>query len=203
MTASCGNNSDKNKLNNDNVENIEKVMNAENKKSIVVYYSRRGMNYLNGDIVNLEIGNTEIVAGKIQELTGSDIFRIETVKPYPVDYTETTEVAKRELNDNARPELTAKVENIEQYDIIYLGYPNWWGTYPMAVATFLDSYDFEGKIVIPFCTHEGSALGRSVQDIKNAAPKSIVKDGLAIRGGSVRTSDSQIENWLKCLEVIK
>lgn len=203
MATSCGGNSDKNKSSNDNANNTVEVMGAENKKSIVVYYSRRGMNYLNGDIVNLEIGNTEIVAGKIQELTGSDIFRIETVKPYPVDYTETTEVAKQELNENARPELTAKVKNLDQYDIIYLGYPNWWGTYPMAVATFLDSYDFKGKIIIPFCTHEGSALGRSIQDIKNATPTAIVKDGLAIRGGNVRSSDKQIENWLKNLEVIK
>lgn len=193
MATSCGANTNKNNVSN---ENAETNMDNESKKSIVVYYSRRGMNYLNGDIVDLKIGNTEVVAGKIQALTGSDIFRIETVKTYPVDYTETTEVAKKEYNENARPELTAKVENLEQYDVVYLGYPIWWGTYPMAVATFLDSYDFSGKTIIPFCTHEGSALGSSVQDIKKAAPSATVLDGLAIKGGSVNNSDKAIETWI-------
>ncbi|MCC8143565.1 MAG: flavodoxin family protein [Tannerellaceae bacterium] len=145
-----------------------------NKKSIIVYYSRRGNNYLNGNIVDLKVGNTEVVAGKIQALTGSDIFRIETVKPYPSDYTQTTEVAKAELQSNACPELTEKVENMQQYKVIYLGYPNWWGTMPMAVCTFLESYDFNGKIIIPFCTHEGSGLGGSVQDIQKLCPEATV-----------------------------
>lgn len=168
-----------------------------NKKSIIVYYSRRGNNYLNGNIVDLKVGNTEVVAGKIQALTGSDIFRIETVKPYPSDYTQTTEVAKAELNSNARPELTEKVENMEQYDIIYLGYPNWWNTCPMAVFTFLDSYDFSGKTIIPFCTHEGSGLGSSVQDIQKTVPGATVLKGMAIRGGNVNNADKQIEDFVK------
>lgn len=193
VATSCGANTNKNGASN---ENTEASMENESKKSIVVYYSRRGMNYLNGDIVDLKVGNTEVVAGKIQTLTGSNIFRIETVKTYPVDYTETTEVAKQEFNDNARPELTAKVEDMEQYDVIYLGYPIWWGTYPMAVATFLDSYDLSGKTIIPFCTHEGSALGSSVQDIKKAAPNAIVLDGLAIKGSNVNASDKAIEDWI-------
>lgn len=168
-----------------------------NPKSIVVYYSRRGNNYLNGDIVDLKVGNTEVVAGKIQALTGSDIFRIETVKPYPADYTETTGVAKAELNSNARPELTEKVENMEQYDVIYLGYPNWWGTCPMAVFTFLESYDLNGKRIIPFCTHEGSGLGNSVQDIRKTVPGATILKGMAIRGGNVNKADKQIEEWVK------
>ncbi|MDL2303106.1 hypothetical protein LJC28_01795 [Dysgonomonas sp. OttesenSCG-928-D17] len=193
MATSCG--ASPNKSNGSN-ENTETSMGNESKKSIVVYYSRRGMNYLNGDVVDLKVGNTEVVAGKIQTLTGSNIFRIETVKSYPVDYTETTEVAQREFNENARPELTEKIEDMEQYDVIYLGYPIWWGTYPMAVATFLDSYDFSGKTIIPFCTHEGSALGSSVQDIKKAAPTATVLEGLAIKGSNVNTSDKAIEDWI-------
>ncbi|MDR2085417.1 MAG: flavodoxin [Bacteroidales bacterium] len=193
MATSCGASSNRTNTNN---ENTETNMENGSKKSIVVYYSRRGTNYLNGAIVDLKIGNTEVVAGKIQTLTGSDIFRIETVKAYPADYTETTEVAKRELDENARPELTAGIENMEQYDVIYLGYPNWWGTYPMAVATFLDSYDFSGKTIIPFCTHEGSALGSSVRDIKKAVPGATVLDGLAIKGGNVNSSDKVIEDWI-------
>jgi flavodoxin len=136
------------------------------------------------------------VAKKIQELTGSDLFRIETVEIYPKDYTETTRVAKDELNGNARPELTGTVDDMAAYDVIYLGYPNWWGTMPMAVYTFLESYDFSGKTLIPFCTHEGSGLGHSERDIKKLCPKAKVLPGLAIRGGSVKSADDMIKSWL-------
>jgi len=167
-----------------------------NSKSLIAYYSRKGENYLNGNIVNLTVGNTEVVAKKIQSLTGSDLIEIDTVKPYPNDYTETTNVAKDEKRGNARPELTATVENIDSYDIIYLGYPNWWGTFPMAVFTFLESYDFSGKTIIPFCTHEGSGIGSSERDIKRLCPDAKVLSGLAIRGGSVNSADSIIKSWL-------
>ncbi len=90
-----------------------------------------------------------------------------------------------------------KVENMNQYDVIYLGYPNWWGTMPMVLFTFLESYDFKGKTIIPFCTHEGSALGTSIRDIKKLCPDANIKQGLAIRGGNVNSSDKAIEDWLK------
>jgi len=168
-----------------------------NSKSLIAYYSRKGNNYMGGKIVNLPIGNTEVVATKIQKLTGSDLFQIETVKTYPVDYTETTTVAMDEKKKNARPELTERVDNMDSYDVIYLGYPNWWGTFPMAVFTFLESYDFSGKTIIPFCTHEGSGLGNSERDIKKLCPNAIVKSGLAIRGGSVKNADNEITDWIK------
>lgn len=167
------------------------------KKSLVAYFSRRGYNYLNGEIVFLQVGNTEVVAKKIRELTGSDLFQIETVKSYPEDYNETTTVAKKEQNENARPELTRTVDGMDDYDVIYLGYPNWWGTMPMAVHTVLESYDFAGKTIIPFCTHEGSAMGRSEGDIKKLCPKAKVLSGLAIKGGSVNKSDEKIAAWCK------
>ena len=167
------------------------------KKSLVAYFSRRGYNYLNGEIVFLQVGNTEVVAKKIRELTGSDLFQIETVKSYPEDYNETTTVAKKEQNENARPELTRTVDGMDDYDVIYLGYPNWWGTMPMAVHTFLESYVFAGKTIIPFCTHEGSAMGRSEGDIKKLCPKAKVLSGLAIKGGSVNKSDEKIAAWCK------
>lgn len=169
----------------------------ESKKSLVAYFSRRGNNYRNGEIVDLKTGNTEVVAHKIQKLTGADIFYIETIKTYPVDYHETTRVAQEEQNTNARPAIKGKVGNMGDYDVIYLGYPNWWGTMPMAVFTFLDSYDFSGKTIIPFCTHEGSAMGRSEKDIKELCPKADIKEGLAIRGGNADNSDKIIENWIK------
>lgn len=169
---------------------------ATNKKSLIAYYSRKGNNYLNGSIVNLSVGNTEVVAQKIQEFTGSDMFQIDTVKSYPLDYTETTHVAMDEKRKNARPELTEAVADMNGYDVIYLGYPNWWGTFPMAVFTFLESYDFTGKTIIPYCTHEGSGLGSSERDIRKLCPNAKVLPGLAIRGSSVNSADSMIKSWL-------
>ena len=167
-----------------------------NSKSLIAYYSRKGNNYLNGSIVNLSVGNTELVAKKIQELTGSDLFKIDTVKSYPADYTETTKVAMDEKRRNARPKLTEVVDNMDAYDVIYLGYPNWWGTMPMAVYMFLESYDFSGKTIIPYCTHEGSGIGSSERDIKKLCPNATVLPGLAIRGGSVKSAENVIKSWL-------
>jgi flavodoxin len=152
---------------------------------------------LEGAITSLPIGNTEIIAKKIQESTGSDVFRIDTVKPYPEDYTETTHVAQEEKRRNARPELVAAVGNMDVYDVVYLGYPNWYGTMPMAVFTFLESYDLSAKTIIPFCTHEGSGIGTSEGDIKRLCPSSKVLPGLAIRGDSVDSADKALSSWLK------
>jgi flavodoxin len=170
------------------------------KKCLIAYYSRKGQNYLNGRIVNLTIGNTKVIAQKIQGYIGGDLFEIGTINPYPVDYTETTEVAMAEKRDNTRPELTTHVNNIDEYDTIFLGYPNWWGTFPMAVFTFLEEYDFSGKTIIPFCTHEGSGIGSSERDIKKLCPDAKVLSGIAIRGGSVAVADNLVENWLKKYE---
>lgn len=167
------------------------------KKSLIAYYSRKGQNYLGGNIVELTVGNTEVIAKKIQVLVGGDLFEIDTVKLYPKDYTETTKVARDELSTGARPELSALPVNMDDYDTIYLGYPNWWGTFPMAVFTFLESYNFNGKTITPFCTHEGSGSGNSVLDIKNCCFGANVLNGIAIRGGSVAKADSQIKRWLK------
>lgn len=174
----------------------------KNSKSLIAYFSRRGSNYVGGKIENLQIGNTEVVANKIHELTGCDMFEIETIKSYPEDYTETTNVAKKELKENARPELTEKVDDMNSYDVIYLGYPNWWGTMPMAVFTFLESYDFSGKTIVPYCTHEGSGMGSSERDIKKFCPSSNVLSGLAIRGSSSSSADKDLEKWLKELDLI-
>jgi len=167
-----------------------------NSKTLIAYYSRKGQNYVGGSIVNLPVGNTKVVAKKIQAMIGGDLFEIDTVEAYPKDYTETTNVAMDEKKENARPELTETVDNMDSYDVIYLGYPNWWGTFPMAVFTFLESYDFSGKTIIPFCTHEGSGLGNSERDIKKLGPKANVESGLAIRGGSVKNSDNMLKSWI-------
>lgn len=171
-------------------------------KSLSAYFSRKGNNYVGGSIVNLPIGNTEVIAKKIQGLTGSDLFEIQTVQSYPADYTETTRTAQDELSSNARPELTEMVTEMDSYEVIYLGYPNWWGTMPMAVFTFLDSYDFSGKTIVPYCTHEGSGPGSSERDIKKLCPAAKVLSGLAIKGSTVGRADNDVANWLKKLGLI-
>lgn len=171
-------------------------------KSLIAYFSRKGNNYVGGSIVNLPIGNTEVIAKKIQELTGSELFAIKTVKTYPDDYTETTKVAMEEKRKNTRPELVDIAQDMDSYNVIYLGYPNWWGTMPMAVFTFLESYDFSGKTIIPYCTHEGSGMGNSERDLQKLCPNAKVLSGLAIRGGSVNRADKDVANWLKKLDLL-
>jgi flavodoxin len=171
-------------------------MKVNNKKCLIAYFSRPGNNYVNGNIVNLPVGNTEVLAKMIQEITGGDLFHIEAVHAYPEDYKETTDVAKEELRTNDRPKLTGHLETLASYDVVFLGYPNWWGTMPMPVYTFLEEYDFSGKTIVPFCTHEGSGLGRSVSDIRKMCPKSPVREGLAIRGGEVKNAKNDVSGWL-------
>ncbi len=172
-------------------------------KKLIAYYSRAGNNYVGDKIMNLPVGNTEVAAKMIQKLTGSDIFRIDTIKNYPADYNETTEVAKQEQRQNARPELTGHVDNMADYNVIYLGYPNWWGTMPMAVFTFLEEYAFSGKTIIPFCTHEGSGMGRSESDVKKLCSDASVLKGLSIRGENVQKAESDIADWLRNLGEIE
>ena len=146
------------------------------------YFSRADENYTSDGIKNLSVDNTEVVANIIHDLTGADLFKIEPVKSYPKDYHETTHLAQIELNNNARPAIKNKLTNTEEYDIIYLGYPNWWGTMSMIVLTFLESINLTGKIIKPFCTHEGSGMGNSESDLKSYFPDAIIKKGLPIRG---------------------
>ena len=171
-------------------------MKVNSAKCLIAYFSRPGNNYVNGDIVDLPTGNTEVIAKMIQDMTGGDLFHIEAVHAYPKDYTETTDVAKEEFRTNARPKLTRHSGSMASYDVIFLGYPNWWGTMPMPVFTFLEESDYSGKTIFPFCTHEGSGLGRSVSDIRKMCPKSTVREGLAIRGGEVKNAKNEVSGWL-------
>jgi flavodoxin len=166
-------------------------------KSMIAYFSRAGSNYVGGGVKNLQIGNTEVAARMIQKLSGGDSFKIDTVEAYPAGYEETTRVAQAERSQNARPELSGRVDNMDDYNLIFLGYPNWWGTMPMAVFAFLEAYDFSGKTILPFCTHEGSGMGHSEGDIKRLCPAAKVAKGLAIQGGSVREAQSAISEWLR------
>ena len=162
-------------------------------KSLVVYFSRRGENYAVG---NIKEGNAEHIAKVIQKLTGADIYEIEPVKTYSKNYIECTEEAKDEIRNQERPEFKNPISSIDEYDIIYLCYPNWWGTYPRVVATFLEKYDFTGKIIKPMCTHEGSGMGSSESELRSTLPSGNVKKGLAIRGINAHISDKEIERWI-------
>lgn len=164
--------------------------------SIIVCFSRRGENYVNGALKELPVGNTEAAAGMLRELTGSEVFQIEPVRPYAKSYNECIAQAQADLRRDARPELKRYPDSLEGYDTVYLGYPNYWGTMPMCVFTFLEHFDFTGKTILPFCTHEGSGMGRSEADIKRLCPGATVKKGLAIHGGSVQHARADIEAWL-------
>jgi len=176
-------------------------MNVTDKKFLIAFFSRKGQNYVCGRIVDLKVGNTEVVANMIQKITGGDIFHIESVTAYPTDYTETTEVARNELRAKVRPKLTGQVENMKAYEVIFLGYPNWWGTMPMPVYTFLESYDFTGKKIVPFCTHEGSGMGHSEKDIAKACSKADVLEGIAIHGTGAASAESKVSSWIDGLGI--
>jgi flavodoxin len=177
---------------------------VQGKKILVAYFSRTGDNYAVG---NISKGNTHIVADMIAEATGADTFEIRTVKPYPENYRECTEVAKKELADNVRPELATKVENMKDYDVIFLGYPIWWSDMPMAIHSFMDGYDFMGKTVIPFCTSAGDVLTGKESSIPNYAKGIKVLQGLGIEGKRAQeNTDSvrpQVQQWLANLGFAK
>lgn len=162
---------------------------------IIVYFSRAGENYVSGALKMLDVGNTQKTAEILREITGADIFRIEPVQPYSDSYNECIEQAKQDNQNNARPALKALPDSLDGYDTIYLGYPNYWGTMPMCVFTFWEKFDFSGKTIKPFCTHEGSDLGTSESDIKKLCPGARVEKGLAIHGSRMNGARVQLEKW--------
>lgn len=166
-------------------------------KILIVYYSRKGENYWNGSIKELSKGNTEIAAEFIQKAVGGDLFEIDTAKPYSTSYMTCIEEAKAELRADARPELKAYPENFEDYDTIFVGYPNWWGTMPMCMFTLLEKYDTTGKTIIPFCTNEGSGMDSSERDLKKLCGGAVIKKGLSIHGAETQHSESKIAEWAK------
>lgn len=142
-------------------------------------------------------GNTRVIADQIHKNIGGDIFEIVAIDPYPRDYDAVVAQARKELDEEYIPELKSIIKNIGSYDMIFVGYPNWWSTIPRPVATFLSEYDLSGKTIVPFCTHEGSGLGRSVTDIKKFCPRSIILEGLAVRGSYVKNAQNEVASWLR------
>ena len=174
------------------------------KKILVAYFSRAGENY---NVGYIEKGNTHIMADMIAEAVGADTFEIKTVKPYPEDYKECTEAAKQELAEDARPALAGKVENWQDYDTVFLGYPIWWSYPPMAVYTFLESYDWNGKTVIPFCTSAGDVLTGKESDLPQYGKGMTMREGLGLEGKRVQenpeSAKADVMKWLKSLGFVE
>jgi flavodoxin len=155
-------------------------------KTLIVYYSRTG--------------NTEALAKHIQTLTGADMFKIETVESYPEKYPELTEIAQEEKDNQARPAIKGEVDNIDQYHTIFIGFPIWWGTFPMVMATFLENYSLEGKTIIPFCTHGDGGVDQGFNDVQKLSSKASHKEGLSLKGIYADSARLDVEKWLKVID---
>lgn len=168
----------------------------DGKRTLVAFFSRTGENY---GIGNIEKGNTHIIAEMIAEETKGTLFQIEPLKTYPENHRKCTEVAKEEVESKARPAIKGDIA-VEDYDVIYIGYPNWWADMPMPVYTFIEKHNWQGKTVIPFCTHEGSGLSDTENKLKKSCEGATVLKGLAIRGTTAQKSQEQarktVSTWL-------
>ena len=166
-------------------------------KILVAYFSRAGDNF---EVGIIEKGNTKIAAEMIAKKTGADMFEIKPVKEYPFEYKECTEVAKQEKAENARPEIVSYVKNLDQYDVIFLGYPIFWSDMPMPVYTFLENQDFRGTTIIPFCTSAGEYMTGKESEISDHARGSKVREGIGIRGKDCQDKPDavreKVNNWL-------
>jgi len=166
-------------------------------KTLIAFFSRADENYFGGSMRYVKVGNTEIVCNLMGEMIDADSFKIEMEEPYSPDYMTCIDQAKKDLRAKARPQLTNYLDGIDDYDTIVLAYPNYWGTMPMAVFTFLERYDFTGKTILPLCTNEGSGMGSSERDIPKAAPGAVVKRGLPVNGSRAADSKGIVSEWLK------
>ena len=166
-------------------------------KTLIAFFSRADENYFAGAMRYVKVGNTEIVCNLMKDMIDADTFKIEMKNPYSPVYMTCIEEAKQHLREKTRPELVSCPDNLDGYDTVILAYPNYWGTIPMAVATFLERYDFTGKTILPLCTNEGSGMGGSERTIKQCAPGADVKNGLPINGSSAANSGDDVRRWLK------
>lgn len=154
-------------------------------KILTVYYSHTG--------------NTRAVAEQIHARLGGDLVELQTVRPYPDAYRALTDQAKRELETGFKPPLKTRVPDFDSYDVVAVGSPCWWGTVAAPVITFLSEYDFSGKTIAPFMTHEGSGLGRTVAHIRELCPKATVLEGLAVRGSAAARAQGEVAAWLAAI----
>jgi flavodoxin len=165
--------------------------------TLVVFYSRKGENYMPGGIQVLEKGHTAYAAEFIGKAVGADIFEIDTVKPYAENYRECCMQAAEEAKANARPEIKGHLADVSQYDTIFVCFPCWCGTAPMCVFTFLERYDLTGKKIVPLCTNEGSGLANAPKDLANSCPGAVIAPGLSVRGHQVKEQAEMIAAWAR------
>ena len=165
-------------------------------KTLIAFFSRADENYFGGAMRYVKVGNTEIVVNHMKDMIDADTFKIEMKEPYSPVYMTCIDEAKKDLRAKARPELVSTPETIDGYDTVILAYPNYWGTMPMAVFTFLEQFDFSGKTILPLCTNEGSGMGSSVRDIQKVCPGADVKAGLPITGSDASNAAGQVRQWL-------
>ena len=166
-------------------------------KNLIIYYSRKGENYVNGGVKTLAKGNTETCAEFIQKAVGGDLFQVETVKEYAADYYACIDEAKAEFQQKARPELKRYLENIDEYDNVFICGPCWWGTFPMAIYSQIERLDFHGKKVMTLVTHEGSGLGSCERDVKRICEGAAFGKGLAVHGADAPRSERVVSDWAK------
>ncbi|MBQ3451161.1 MAG: NAD(P)H-dependent oxidoreductase [Selenomonadaceae bacterium] len=200
MVSGCGGESQDKTPAEPEKKSVEQTPAPTDKKILVVYFSRTGEEY---NVGNISKGNTAIVADYIAQKTGADTFEIKAAKPYPDEYEACTELAKKELESNTRPAIEKNIDDLAQYDTIFLGYPIWWGAVPRVLLTFLEANNFSGKTIIPFCTHGGSGLAGTEREIADACPNAKVLDGLAIVGKTAQNDlpavQKDVDAWLKGL----
>ena len=165
-------------------------------KTLISFFSRADENYFGGAMRYVKVGNTEIVCNLMRDMIDADTFKIEMKDPYSPVYMTCIEEAKKDLREQKRPELVRYLDGIDEYDTIILAYPNYWGTFPMAVATFLERYDLTGKTILPLCTNEGSGMGGSENGVRKLAPGAFVKKGLPITGSNAASSGDAVRRWL-------
>ena len=166
-------------------------------KTLIAYFSHAGENYFVDGMKSVEVGNAKIIAEKAQKLLGAEIFEIETIKKYSSSYKACCDEALAEQRKGELPQLKNYLPSLDEYDKILLIYPCWWGTCPQAVFTFLNYYNFDGKEILPICTHEGSGMGRSEGDIQRTCPKANLKSGLAIVGSYANECDDKLRKYFK------
>jgi flavodoxin len=171
-------------------------------KVLLVYFSRAGENYYYGGRINLEVGNTEVLAGMISQRIGCDVHRIEAADPYPYDYEETRERNVREQEANARPAIANPLASIASYDTVLLGSPIWNVRAPMIMTTFVEGFDFTGKTVVPFVTYAVSGLGTTMRDYAASCPGAAIGEGLSVRGEEVRDAGAAVETWLRKINLL-
>lgn len=161
--------------------------------------SSASIQIFNGEVT----GNTGVMARMIADASGGELFSIRTAKPYPDSYDATVDAGQSEKNNGVRPEIALHIENPDQYDTIFVGFPNWWYGMPMVMYSFFDEYDFSGKTVIPFCTSGGSAFSDAIEEIRAMEPDATVLDGLHISGSSVSDAESRVSEWVAELGLSK